>query len=126
MGRVYTVPRSAKGESRILYIFTIKSFVVTIIFAILGIMVWASIGTIIELSLYVKIIITACFGALGYALSALKIPDTPMMRPLQKAGGEILGEILIRLLFFKRHKKIYLYNKDRSDYIIKRKEGNNK
>ena len=124
MGRVYTVPRSAKGESRILYIFTIKSFVVTIIFAILGVIVWASIGTIIDISLYVKIIITACFGAVGYALSALKIPDSPIMGPLQKAGGEIIGEILVRLMFFSRSKKIYVYSKDRTKYLVHKHRGN--
>ena len=31
MGKSYYVPRSAKGESRILYIFSVKSFITTLI-----------------------------------------------------------------------------------------------
>lgn len=40
MGRAYFVPRSAKGESRILYIFTIKSFVVTLVFGLFGVLIY--------------------------------------------------------------------------------------
>lgn len=113
MGRVYTVPRSAKGESRILYIFTIKSFVVTIIFAILGIIIWFLLENIVEISLFAKIVITAIFAGLGYLFSAVQIPDSPLMGPLQKAGGEIIGDMLIRLIFFNKNKKIYVYNEKR-------------
>ena len=40
MGKSYFVPRSAKGESRILYIFTIKSFAFTVSIGLIGALVW--------------------------------------------------------------------------------------
>lgn len=40
MGRSYFVPRSVKGEGRILYIFTMKSFIVTLMFGLVGAGVW--------------------------------------------------------------------------------------
>ena len=40
MGKSYFVPRSAKGETRILYIFTIKSFVTTVAIGLIGALIW--------------------------------------------------------------------------------------
>ena len=46
----------------------------------------------------------------GYAIGALKIPDSKLMGPFRKAGGEYLSEIILRAITFKRRKKIYIYN----------------
>lgn len=46
----------------------------------------------------------------GYAIGALKIPDSKFMGPFRKAGGEYLSEIILRAITFKRRKKIYIYN----------------
>lgn len=113
MGRVYSVPRSAKGESRILYIFTIKSLAVTLVAAGIGWLITSLIGSIIALSLVAKIIIIGIFGGIGYVIAAASIPDIPMMGPLQKAGGENILNILIRLASFKGKKKIYIYGLNR-------------
>lgn len=109
MGRTYGVPRSAKGESRILYIFTIKSLAVTLVAAGIGWLLTSLIGSIIALSLVMKIIIIALFGGIGYVIGAASIPDNPMMGPLQKAGGEQIMDILWRLITFKNKKKLYIY-----------------
>ena len=110
MGGSYYVPRSVKGESRILYIFTIKSFAATLAFGLVGVLFYFLLKTFIPISIWGAIIIIAIFAAIGYALSAITIPDVPMMGPLRKAGGENIGAMLIRALSFKRKKKIYLYN----------------
>ena len=103
MGKTYYVPRSVKGESRLLYIFTMKSFVTTVAFGLIGALIWVIPG----------IIITAIFAALGFAFGALKIPDVPMMGKFRKAGGENLTDIAFRFLTFRRKKKIYIYNLNR-------------
>ena len=110
MGGSYYVPRSVKGESRILYIFTIKSFAVTLAFGLIGVLVNFFVTKFINLSILVSIIIIGIFAGIGYLLSAVTIPDVPAMGPLRKAGGENIGAILIRAMFFKKKKKIYLYN----------------
>lgn len=109
MGGSYYVPRSVKGESRILYIFSVKALIVTLIFALLGFVVYRLIATVIDIALIPGIIIIVVFGAIGYALTSLTIPDIPQMGVLRKAGGENIGNMLVRLFTFKRKKKLYLY-----------------
>lgn len=110
MGRSYTVPRSAKGESRILYIFTVKSLATTIAFAAIGAIIYFILKIFMEISLIGMIFIIAPFGGLGFAIGAAKIPDSPIVGPLQKAGGENISDILWRLITFQSKKKIYMYN----------------
>ena len=59
------------------------------------------------------------FGAIGYVVGAAKIPDSPFMGPLQKAGGENVSDILLRLITFRSKKKIYMYNIDRKLDVTK-------
>lgn len=110
MGGSYYVPRSVKGESRILYIFTIKSFAVTLAFGLVGVLVYLIINSLIGMGLIPGLILIAIFAAVGYGLSAITIPDVPIMGPLRKAGGENIGAMIIRAITFKGKKKIYLYN----------------
>ena len=110
MGGSYYVPRSVKGESRILYIFTLKSFAVTLVFGLVGVLIYFILSSFIEMSIVTAIIIVGIFGGIGFVLAEVKIPDTPMMGPLRKAGGENIGAMILRAMFFKRKKKIYMYN----------------
>ena len=100
MGRTYTVPRSAKGESRILVIFSLKSLATTIGFGAIGIIIYFVIKMFMEVSLINTVLIIAPFAGIGFVIGAAKIPDSPIMGPLQKAGGENVSDILLRLLTF--------------------------
>lgn len=113
MGRSYFVPRSVKGETRILVIFSVKSFISTLIFGLIGGGVWYLCSALFNIGLVPGLIMTAVFAAIGYAIGALKIPDLPTMGKFRKAGGENLSDIIIRYFAFKRKKKIYLYNVNR-------------
>lgn len=118
MGSSYYVPRSVKGESRILYIFTIKSFIVTLIFGLVGAGIWFLLTSFnVNIELIPGLIIVGICGGIGYALSTVVIPDVPFMGPLRKAGGENIGAMVLRLITFRKRKKIYLYNYKRE--IIK-------
>lgn len=121
MGRSYYVPRSAKGETRILYIFTLKSFVTTLLAGGIGAVVAFMLKSFSNLSIFHMIAIIVPFAALGFAIGALKIPDSPVMGPLQKAGGENVLDILMRLVSFKSKKKLYIYGIDRK--LNEKKEG---
>jgi hypothetical protein len=107
MGRTYTVPRNVKGESRILYIFTMRSFITTVLGAIVGYLV-SIIFSIVGLKL-AGWIAMGIIAIIGFAVGTLTIPDTPIVGNLRKAGGEKLGDILIRTVTFKSRKKIYIY-----------------
>ncbi len=113
MGKTYGVPRSAKGESRILYIFTIKSLAITLVCAGAGYLVGSLFSLIAPMGLMGKVIFAVFFGVVGYIIAAAKIPDSPIMGILQKAGGEQILDILIRMVTFKSKKKLYIYGIDR-------------
>lgn len=86
MGGSYFVPRSVRGESRILYIFSVKSFIVSLIFGLIGVIIYLILKTVIGLALIPGLIIIAIFAAIGYALTSINIPDIPQMGALRKAG----------------------------------------
>ena len=127
MGRSYTVPRSAKGETRILYIFSLKSLALTLIFLALGFLITFFVGKFVEIGFVTNAIIVGSFALVGYVIGAAKIPDSPMMGPLQKAGGEEILTILLRLITFGKRKKIYVYGLTRERNDVKlddnKKEG---
>lgn len=107
MGRTYGVPRSAKGESRFLYIFTIKSTITSIGGAAVG-FIFYLIFSILGLRTIGFIFIGLC-AVLGYCIGTFSIPDSPLVGNLRKAGGEKISEILLRTITFGKRKKIYVY-----------------
>lgn len=118
MGGSYYVPRSVKGESRILFIFTVKSFLLTIAFGMIGVLIWM-IGGQMGLPMIAGIISVVISGGIGFAIGAITIPDSPAMGPLRKAGGENLFDILMRILTFRGKKKIYIYDYKREKGGVK-------
>ena len=107
MGQTYGVPRSAKGESRFLYVFTVRSLITTLIFAAVGLVLYF-ILSFIGLG-GIGMIGIVLFAGIGFAVGTLTIPDSPIVGNLRKAGGEKVSEILIRTATFKKRKKIYIY-----------------
>ena len=103
----YYIPRNYRGESRILYIFTIKSLITTAVGAGFGSIFWLifqSIGMTM-----VGVIIMAFFAFIGYAVGALKIPTIVAFPITKKIGGEPIGEIIMRYIKFKKNRKMYIY-----------------
>lgn len=106
----YYIPRNYRGESRILYIFTVKSLITTAVGAMIGSMFWVlfkALGMNI-----VGIIIMAVFALLGFAIGALKIPTIVAFPITKKIGGEPIGEIILRYMKFKKNRKMYVYTKE--------------
>ncbi len=110
MGRTYYVPRSVKGESRILYIFTIKSFIYTAAFGLVGGGIWYLSDMLFNAGIGFGFLVTVFLGLFGWAISTIKIPDIPMMGKFRRAGGEALIDIIQRFVTFRKRKKIYVYN----------------
>jgi len=114
MGRSYFVPRSVKGETRLLAIFSIKSFIYTVGIGLIGAGIWWIGSIFFGMGMIAGLIVTAAFGGVGYVLGTAKIPDSPIMGAFQKAGGEYISEILKRFITFKSRKKVYVYNYTRA------------
>jgi hypothetical protein len=106
----YYIPRNYKGETRLLYIFTVKSLVTTAIGAFIGFLFYlilASVGLKIP-----GLIILALWALIGYAIGALKIPTIVGLPVTKKIGGESISDIIIRYIKFKKNRKIYNYTKE--------------
>lgn len=106
----YYIPRNYRGESRILYIFTVKSLITTAVGASIGAIFFA-IFNMVQLKL-VGIVFMALFAFLGYAVGALKIPTIVAFPITKKIGGEPIGEIIFRYMKFKKNRKMYVYTKE--------------
>lgn len=107
MGKTYGVPRSAKGESRFLNVFSILSTFTTLGGAAVG-FVFYWIFSIIGLKT-VGLVFLGIGALLGFCIGTFTIPDSPIVGNLRKAGGEKISDILLRTVTFTKRKKIYVY-----------------
>ena len=106
----YQIPRNYRGETRLLYIFTIKSLITTLVGAGIGAIFWL-IFSIIGLA-KVGLIILAIFALLGYVAGAFKIPTIVGLPVTKKIGGESIYEIVLRYIKFNKNRKIYVNTKE--------------
>lgn len=106
----YYIPRNLRGETRILYIFTIKSLISTACGTLFG-MIFFLIFSMIGMKT-VGIIVTAVFALIGFAIGAIKIPTLGGIPITKKIGGEPLSEIISRWIKFNKNKKMYVYTKE--------------
>ena len=106
----YYIARNDKGDTRILYISTVKSLIKTALGAVVG-SVFFLIFSAMSMKM-VGIITMAVFAVIGWAVGALKIPTIVAIPITKKIGGEPLGEIIMRYIKFKKSRKIYTYTKE--------------
>jgi hypothetical protein len=106
----YYIPRNYKGETRLLYIFSIKSLITTALGAVVG-FIFYLIFAMLNLKM-VGLIILAVFAVIGYIIGALKIPTIVGIPVTKKIGGEPISDIIIRYFKFKKNRKIYTYTKE--------------
>lgn len=108
----YYIPRNLRGESRILYIFTVKSLITTVLGGLFG-AIFLFIFSLLGMKI-VGIIITAIFALIGFGIGAIKIPTLGGIPVTKKIGGEPLSEIILRWIKFKKNRKMYVYTKEES------------
>ena len=108
-GGPYNIPRDTKGEGRILMIFSVKAFIASGIGALIALFTIYPICKIFNANI-VGWVFVLLFGAIGFAITTFKIPNSNNFEILQKNAGESIYEILSRLIKFKlRKNKIYVY-----------------
>lgn len=104
----YNLPRNVKGEGRILFIFTRKSIMYTVGFAIVGLILFL-IFRLINLS-KIGIILLFIFILLGFVIGTIKVPNMSGVKWARVNAGENLDDVIIRAIKFKAKKnKIYVY-----------------
>lgn len=108
----YNLPRNVKGEGRILFIFTGKSFIYAIVGAGVGLLFYF-IFSLFKLDM-VGIIITIIFALIGFIIGTFKMPDIARFEFTKKTGGEAIDDIIKRAIKFKtKGKKIYVYREEK-------------
>ncbi len=103
----YYIPRNLRGETRILYIFTVKSLISTAIGGVIGLVfyfLFAAMGIKVA-----GIITMAVFALIGFGIGTIKIPTVAGLPFTKKIGGEPLSEIIRRYIKFRMNRKIYTY-----------------
>ena len=105
----YNVPRNVKGEGRILFIFTPKSLVYTVIGAGVGILFYI-IFSMLKLKI-VGVIFVLLFALIGFSIGTLKVPSIGILKSIKVVAGENIDDVIKRAIAFKRKaNKIYIYD----------------
>lgn len=107
----YNLPRNVKGEGRILFIFTTKSLIYSVIGAVIGLpfyFILSAVGSTIG-----GIVATAIFAVIGFIIGTVKMPELGKFEFSKKTGGENIDDIIKRAILFKtKGKKVYIYKEE--------------
>lgn len=110
----YNLPRSVKGEGRILFIFTGKSLIYSAVAGGIG-LIFYFIFSALKLNM-IGIVITAIFALIGFIIGTFKVPDIAKFEFTKKTGGEAIDDIIKRAIKFKmKGKKIYIYKEEKEN-----------
>ena len=110
----YNLPRNVKGEGRILFVFSRKALIYTIIGASIG-LIFYFIFKLLGIS-GIGVIIMLLLAGLGFAIATFKVPNTTAFKITKKTGGENIDDVLKRLIKFKMSKdKVYYYKINKSN-----------
>ena len=106
----YNIPRNLKGETRLLYIFSIKSLITTAAGAAIG-SIFYFLFTALNLKT-VGVVFMIIFALIGFGVGAIKIPQLAGLKFTQKVAGDSIDEIVVRYMKFRKNKKIYVDTKE--------------
>ena len=108
----YNVPRSVKGEGRILMVFSYKALIYSVLGGAIGIPLYL-IFSILGMN-FVGVICIAVFAIIGFGIGTFKVPETNAFEITKKTGGENIDDVIKRAFKFKMQKnKIYVYEEEK-------------
>ena len=111
----YNLPRNVKGEGRILFVFSTKALIYTVVGIGIGFILYL-IFSLVKLNI-VGIIAMGILALLGFAIGTLKVPETNAFEITKKTGGENIDDVIKRAIKFKmNNKKIYVYDFDKKGH----------
>ena len=103
----YMIPRNTKGEGRILFIFSTKALIYTVVGGLIG-MPFYYLFKFIKLGI-VGIVIVGILALTGFCIGTFKIPNSDGFKVTRLVGGENIDDVILRYIKFKRKKnKIYI------------------
>lgn len=103
----YMIPRNTKGEGRILFIFSTKALIYTVVGGLIG-MPFYYLFKFIKMNM-VGIVIVALLALIGFVIGTFKIPNAEGFKVARLVGGENIDDVIIRYIKFRKKKnKIYV------------------
>ena len=110
----YYLPRNVKGENRILFIFTTKSLIYTVVAGGIG-LIFNFVLKLFNMK-FVGLIAVGICALIGFLIGTLKMPELGRFEFTKKTGGENIDEIIKRALKFKsKGRKIYVYKEGKNN-----------
>ncbi len=107
----YNIPRDVKGEGRILFVFSTKGLIYTVIGAAIGTLFYFLFNAL-GLQI-VGIIITVLLAVIGFVIGTFKMPTIGSIELTKKTAGENIDDIIKRAFKFYRNKRrIYIYKEE--------------
>ena len=111
----YNLPRNVKGEGRILFVFTGKSLIYSVVAGGIGWLVFYLLFAALNMHM-VGIGITVFFALIAFSIGTFKIPNLTKFEFSKKTGGENIDDIIRRAIRFRtKGKKIYVYKEEKED-----------
>ena len=109
--KTYEIPRNYKGEGRILFIFSPKALIYTVVGLAVG-LIFYFLLKMFKLTT-IGLIVTVIFGAIGFAIGTFKIPESSVFKFTKLTGGEKIDDIILRWIKFKKKgNRIYIYKEE--------------
>ena len=103
----HMIPRNTKGEGRILFIFSTKALIYTVVGGVIGLPFYYMFK-MLQMNV-VGVAITGILALLGFCIGTFKIPDSDGLKLTRLVGGENIDDIILRYIKFKMKKnKIYI------------------
>ena len=102
----YMIPRNTKGEGRILFVFSTKALIYTVVGGLIG-MPFYYLFKFMKMNI-VGFIVVALLALIGFIIGTFKIPNSDGFKVTRLVGGENIDDIILRYIKFKKKKnKIY-------------------
>ena len=103
----YMIPRNTKGEGRILYIFSTKALIYTVVGGVTG-GIFYYVLRFIKLGV-VGIVIASILALTGFLIGTIKVPNSEKYKVTRAVGGENVDDIIMRYIKYKKNKnRIYI------------------
>ena len=92
-------------------IFSTKSLIYSCIGAVIGAIFYLVLRTF-SLS-KIGLVFILIFGAIGFGIATLKVPESNNFEITRKTGGEKIDDVILRAIKFKmKGKRLYVYTKE--------------
>ncbi len=119
----HLIPREIDGDARILLFFTPGGFI--------GLLIGIGAGAILYNfanafgATLVGWVILGVFALIGFVIGQVKLPESNSFSLFKKVGGEYVRDIFKRYFYFKRTRKIYIYDMFGTKKDVEKAESKN-